>query len=192
MKFERIMVSGIVVDGDDPGSDPRLTLHDIAWSAEKERWGGHHPDRVTIVQHSLAMARRCLESMIADGGYNLYDVTACIWHDIAETFVEDMPTLLKHQPHMAEYRETEHRVLESLLRRFAPGLLGYDWARIKPLDRAALRVESERFPATLDRDTHKPFDVPALGLTWEGHYRPRSHDSRHRWITAARHFSEAL
>lgn len=162
MKFERIMASGIVVDGIDPGADERLTLNDLAHAMNVERWGGHHPRRITIAQHSLAMSRWYTHPVYA---------LACLWHDAAEVFVADLPTTLKHQPEMAWYREVEKRCLASLVERFAPCLVGFDWAQLKALDRAALRVESEWFPHTPDRDAHLPFGAPTLGLEAR-HYLP--------------------
>lgn len=155
MKFERIMLSGHVVDGVNPGADERLTLTDLAHAMNVERWGGHHPHRITIAQHSLAMSR-----WYSDPLYGL----ACLWHDVAEVFVSDLPTTLKHQPEMAWYRDVEKRCLASLVARFVPALIGFDWAQLKPLDRAALRIESEAFPATADRAAHAPFSSPTLGL----------------------------
>ena len=180
--IERITRSGAVVDVRDPGAHPDLRVADIAWALDGIiRWGGHHPRRVTVCQHSIAMARAAVRP------YAHRRALACLWHDAAEAFVGDLATQIKYSPEMAWYRELEADCHASLIRRFEPCLIDYDWSSIKDLDRASLRREALAFPRTkgfLDHEAFRGDPLPPSAY--------QTLDDHHHWLRLRRAYRERL
>jgi hypothetical protein len=170
--IERITRSGVIVDIRDPGASPGLTVEDLAWAmSQTRRWGGHSGEPFSIARHSMAMMNHAMNQ-------NLPPLIglACLWHDAAEVFVGDLTTMLKHSPEMQWYRELEDQCLRSLLERFEPLLLDFDWSLIKEIDRMALRYEAlTGFPCTRDFLDHEHFHGPALHPDNYAHVATKEH-----------------
>lgn len=144
------VASGYIIDARDPGADQRLGMWDVAWGlANLNRWGGFASEAFSVAQHSLSMAAAATSPL---------EMLACLWHDSEECFWRDLVPNMKRAEGMAAYRAGALACRESLARRFAPALVGYDWAQIKPLDVRSMQTEHVTFFRTRPDDpNHQHF-----------------------------------
>ena len=150
--------------------DPALIeLGDIATGLSRIfRWHGAIP--ITVAQHSVSMAQ-CAST----------DESArwCLLHDAAETWIGDLPSIVKHRPGLAPFRKIEERILAAVAERF-----GLDLpmpAEVKRLDRRALKREVDEWLPHAKRTAGR---VEPLPLSFVPAWTPAQ--ARERFLTQAR------
>lgn len=129
---------------DPTGNTGLLRLQDLAWSLQHTyRWAGMANPAVTVLQHSMAMARHYLAP--GETGKALKSLL----HDAAETLWRDMAYRIKYQEGMVWYREQEKACSRRIILQWAPWVADLD---IKDADNGALiREMMDRFPDTQEK-----------------------------------------
>jgi hypothetical protein len=119
-----------------------LRVEDIATQLSRMyRWRGCVP--VSVAMHSVAMSE-CANTIALSKW--------ALMHDVAEIFIADVPSPVKHVPGMKFYRDTEKRLLRAVAKRF-----DLDWPipeELHHLDKRALRSEVDAFFPQAHAEVH--------------------------------------
>jgi 5'-nucleotidase len=114
--------------------DPRpeeVRIEDIAHSLARQcRFAGHlQVDHYSVAEHSVRVSYAC-------------DPEDALWgclHDSSEAYLVDIPRPLKQCPEFAFYREAEHRMMQTICKRF--GLVPTEPESVRRADAVLLSTE---------------------------------------------------
>ena len=122
-----------------------ICIEDIAHAlSQVVRFGGHGPERYTVAQHSILVARRAMQLEMRRGGEHDQQRAVGLWgllHDASEAYLQDIPSPVKAL--LPDYRAVEASVMRAVTDHF--GLDATEPDVVKQADRDLVVTEAAVF-----------------------------------------------